>query len=100
VILVRYFPGVALRIAALGLSNSQSALGGDLRRQKARLGAPKAITATAHKLATILYRLLVNKTESAPPEANDYDVQYRKRVLSNLKRRADQLGFDLIERTA
>jgi transposase len=71
-----------------------------LRRQKARLGAPKAITATAHKLATILYSMIANQTEYAPPDANDYEVQYRKRVLSNLRRRADQLGFDLIERPA
>jgi transposase len=90
----------ALRIAAQGLSNSHSALGGYLRRQKARLGAPKAITATAHKLATILYSMIANQTEYAPPDANDYEVQYRKRVLSNLRRRADQLGFDLIERPA
>jgi transposase len=90
----------ALRIAAQGLSNSQSALGGYLRRQKARLGAPKAITATARKLATILYSMIANKTQYDPPEVNYYDVQYRKRVLANLKRRAAQLGFDLIERAA
>ena len=44
--------------------------------------------------------MIANQTEYAPPEANYYDVQYRKRVLANLRRRADQLGFDLIERTA
>jgi transposase len=90
----------ALRIAAQALSNSHSALGGYLRRQKARLGGPKAITATAHKLATILYSMIANKREYDPPEVNYYDVQYRKRVLANLRRRADQLGFDLIERAA
>jgi transposase len=90
----------ALRIAAQALSNSNSALGGYLRRQKTRLGGPKAITATAHKLATILYSMIANKREYHPPEVNYYDVQYRKRVLANLRRRADQLGFDLIERTA
>jgi transposase len=90
----------ALRMAAQGLSNAHCALGGYLRRQKARLGSPKAITATAHKLASILYSMIANKTEYEPPEVNYYDVQYRKRVLANLKRRADQLGFDLIERAA
>lgn len=88
----------ALRMAAQGLSNAHSALGGYLRRQKARLGSPKAITATAHKLASILYSMIANKREYDPPEVNYYDVQYRQRVLANLKRRADQLGFDLIER--
>jgi transposase len=90
----------ALRMAAHGLSNAHSALGGYLRRQKARLGSPKAITATAHKLASSLYRMIANKTEYAPPEVNYSDVQNRKRVLANRKRRADQLGFDLIERAA
>jgi transposase len=52
------------------------------------------------QLATILYSMIANQTEYAPPDANDYEVQYRKRVLSNLRRRADQLGFDLIERPA
>lgn len=69
-----------------------------MRRQKARLGSPKAITATAHKLASILYSMIANKREYDPPEVNYNDVQYRQRVLANLKRRADQLGFDLIER--
>lgn len=90
----------ALRIAAQALANSHSALGGYLRRQKARLGSPKAITATAHKLATIIYSMIANQSEYDPPEVNYYDVQYRKRVLANLKRRADQLGFDLVERPA
>jgi transposase len=90
----------ALRMAAQGLSDAHGTLGGYWRRQKARLGSPKAITATAHKLASILYSRIAYKTEYAPPEANYYDVQYRKRVLATLKRRADPLGFDLIKRLA
>ena len=42
-----------LRMSAQALSNSQSALGGYYRRMKARLGGPKAITATAYKLASV-----------------------------------------------
>ena len=45
----------ALRLAARSLSNSKSALGAFYRRIRARLGAPKAITATAHKLARLIY---------------------------------------------
>src|SRR5439155_12166257 len=48
----------ALRLAAWSLMRSKSALGGYLRRQRARLGAPKAITATAHKLGRIVYHLV------------------------------------------
>ena len=48
----------ALRLAVWGLMRSQSGLGAYLRKQRSRLGAPKAITATAHKLARILYNLM------------------------------------------
>lgn len=47
----------ALRLAAWSLLRSHSYLGAYLRRQRSRLGAPKAITATAHKLARIIYNL-------------------------------------------
>jgi hypothetical protein len=48
----------ALRCAAFALFNSKSALGAYLRRQRSRLGAPKAITATAHRLARLVYTML------------------------------------------
>jgi hypothetical protein len=48
----------ALRIAAQTLARSKSHLGDYYRRMRARLGAPQAITATAHKLARIVYHLL------------------------------------------
>jgi transposase len=44
----------ALRLAAQGVANSHSALGAYDRRMRARLGAPKAMTATAHKLARLV----------------------------------------------
>jgi hypothetical protein len=89
----------AFRLAARSLYSSQSALGGFFRRQKARLGSPKAITAAAHKLARIFYTMLKNKTSYDAPEANYYEEQYRKRVMSNLRKRASQMGFDLTERS-
>ena len=48
----------ALRLAATTLLRSQSYLGAQYRRLRARLGAPKAITAMAHKLARLVYRML------------------------------------------
>jgi len=87
----------AFRIAARSLNRSQSALGGFYRRQKSRLGAPKAITAAAHKLAVIFYTMLKNKSAYDPPEANYYEEQYRKRVMANLRKRAGSMGFDLVE---
>ncbi len=90
----------AFRLAAQSLYASQSALGGFFRRQKARLGSPKAVTAAAHKLAKIFYSMLKNKTAYDAPDANYYEVQYRKRVMANLRKRAAQMGFDLVERSA
>ena len=52
----------ALRIAAQGLYRNESALGGFFRRMRAKQGAPKAITSTAHKLALVIYHMLKDKT--------------------------------------
>ncbi len=90
----------AFRMAAQSLHASQSALGGFFRRQKARLGSPKAVTAAAHKLARIFYSMLKNKSAYDAPDANYYEQQYRKRVMANLRKRAAQMGFDLVERSA
>jgi transposase len=84
------------RLAAHGLHNSKSALGAYLRRQKARLGAPKAITATAHKLARIYYRMLKSGTAYADAGQDYYEEQYRKRVVHNLSRKAHAMGLTLV----
>ena len=86
----------ALRLAAQSLSRSQSALGGSYRRIKARLGAPKAITATAHKLARVLYSMLRYGTPYVDVGQAAYEQQYRDRVVRNLKRKAQGFGFVLI----
>lgn len=88
----------AFRMAAQSLHASQSALGGFFRRQKARLGSPKAVTAAAHKLARIFYSMLKNKRAYDAPDINYYEEQYRKRVMANLRKRAAQMGFELVER--
>jgi len=86
----------ALRLAARSLFRSQSALGAYLRRQKARLGAPKAVTATAHKLARLVYRLLKFGTEYVDAGQDYYEERYRSRVLRNLRKKAQDFGFDLV----
>lgn len=87
----------ALRMAASSLYRSQCALGAYYRRMKARLGAPKAITATAHKLARLIYSMLKHGTEYTDVGQDYYEQQYKSRALKNLKARARQLGFDLVE---
>jgi transposase len=87
----------ALRLAAYALHRSQSALGAFLRRLKARVGAPKAITATAHKLARLVYSLLKHGTAYVTQGMDEYERRYRERVVQNLSRRAKELGYALVE---
>jgi hypothetical protein len=84
-------------MAALTLFNSRSALGAYLRRQRARLGAPKAITATAHKLARLVYSMLKYGTDYTDVGQEYYEQRYKSRVIQNLKKRAQQLGYELVE---
>jgi transposase len=85
----------AFRMAAYSLANSKSALGAFYRRLKARLDAPKAITATAHKLARIFYQVLKTKTPFTDAGQGHYERQYRDRVTRSLKKRAAALGYQL-----
>ena len=71
-------------------------MGAFYRRQRTRLGAPKAITATAHKLARTFYSMLKNGTEYVDYGKDYYEQQYENRVLKNLKKRAASLGFKLV----
>jgi len=86
----------ALRMAAFTLIHSKSALGAYMRRQKARLGTPKAITATAHKMARLIYAMLTKGTAYVDLGQDYYETRYRSRVLQNLKRKAQEMGFELV----
>jgi len=90
----------ALRLAAQSLSRSKSALGAYYRRMRARLGGPEAITATAHKLARIIYAMLKHHTAYVD-RGEQYDQeQTRQRAIKRLKRKAKDLGFELVELAA
>jgi len=86
----------ALRMAAASLYQSKTAIGAFFRRMRARLGAPKAITAAAHKLARILYRMLANGINYREAGENYYEQQYQERVIANLTKRAKELGYTLV----
>jgi transposase len=86
----------AFRLAAYSLQRSNSAIGAFLRRKKFHLGAPKAITATAHKIARIFYNMLKHGTEYVSFDQDYYEKRYEKRIIQSLKRKAKQFGFDLI----
>lgn len=85
-----------LRMAASTLYRNSTALGAYLRRLKSRLGPAKAITATAHKIAKIIYNMLRDGIEYKEAGQDYYEHQYRDRVVKNLKRRAGELGFNLV----
>ena len=85
----------AFRLAAWGLVRSQSDLGAHGRRQRSRQGAPKAITATAHKLARIVYNLMRYGSAYVQKEECAYAAQVRERQEKQLHRRAKELGYEL-----
>jgi transposase len=85
----------ALRLAAWSLMRSHTYLGAYLRRQRARLGAPKAITAPAHKLARVLYNLMRHGIAYTRKEEAAYAEQVRERLEKQLRRRAKELGYEL-----
>jgi len=86
----------AFRMAAQTLSRSQSALGAFYRRMKARLGGPKAITATAHKIARIFFHVWSKGDAYVDPGVDAYEQKYQERMLNHLQRKAQSLGFDLV----
>jgi transposase len=87
---------IALRVAANTLYRSQCAFGAFLRRMKARLGSPKAITALAHKLAKLIYIMLKYGHEYVEKGVDFYEDMYKKRREASLKKKAKEMGYDLI----
>ena len=87
---------LALRLAANSLHRSQSAMGAFFRRIKARHGTPKAITATAHKLARLIYSLLKNGSAYVQKEMASYEAQYVERKVKSMAKQAMALGYELV----
>jgi transposase len=87
----------ALRVAAQTLSRSKSALGAYYRRKRAHLGPEKAVNATAHKLARMIYFTLKYQRPYVDPGPDHYTEQQRNRLLKAMEKRARQLGYQLIK---
>jgi len=83
-----------LRMAANGLWNSKSYLGAYLRRMKGRLGGMKAVTATAHKLARIIYMMIKDGKSYKELGEKTFEKEYNERRLKALKRKAKEMGLD------
>lgn len=84
-----------LRLGAVTLGRNDSALGAYYRRLSARVGKSKAITATARKLAVLIYNLLKSGHAYEDPGSSYYEEQHRARVVRNLTKRAGALGFKI-----
>ena len=85
-----------LRMCAMAVGKTSTALGAYYRRIAYRVGKPKAITATARKLAVLVYRVLRGDMDYCDPGAEAYEAQHRTRTLRNLSNRAQRLGFGLV----
>jgi transposase len=86
----------ALRMAAQSLRTSSSYLGAFHRRMRSKLGPAKATTATAHKLAKIIYHMLQEKTSYRERGAEYYMHKDHERKLRQLRKQAKRLGFDMV----
>lgn len=86
----------AFRMAALSVSRTQTALGSFFRRIKNRQGAPKAITATARKIACIFYRMLKYGQNYVDVGMDVYERKYKERIAVSLQKKATELGFVLV----
>jgi len=87
----------AFRLAAAALGRTATALGAFYRRLAARLGKPHAVTATARKLAVLVYHVLKGDFVYKDPGEHAYDAHQRARHLRQLRQRATRLGFALVD---
>lgn len=84
-----------LRLAAVTVGKTNTALGAFYRRLAARIGKAKAVTATARKIAILFYNTMRFGMSYADPGADQYEQKYRERVLKQLHRRAAEFGLEL-----
>jgi transposase len=90
----------ALKLAAVALRTSRSALGAYYRRMRARMDKAKAVTAAAHKLARLIYLMITKGEQYVDQGQLYYEERYRERVVRNLAKKANELGMQLVPRSA
>ncbi len=88
----------AFRLAACSAGKTQTAIGAFMRRVKSKAGAPKAITATARKIACLFYRLLKYGQDYVEQGIECYEKKYKANLVGKLEKLAKHLGYDLIEK--
>lgn len=88
---------MAFRMAAFNLGRGKSAMAGFYRRIKGKVGVPKAITATARKLACMFYRLLKYGQDYVEQGIEAYEKKYKETMVINLQKQAARLGFNVVK---
>jgi transposase len=84
-----------LRLAAVTVGRTNTALGAFYRRLAARIGKAKAVTATARKIAVLFYNAMRFGMAYQDPGSDRYEREYRDRVVKTLHRRAAEFGYAL-----
>jgi transposase len=90
---------IALRMAAQGLGKTKSPLAMFYRRIKSRIGGKGAITATAHKLACLVYRMLKYGKEYVKQSMEEYERKIKQQMERSLRRKAAALGYELVAKS-
>jgi transposase len=93
---VKHRTATALRMGANSLCRAKGYFGEFFRRMRAKLGTAQAITATAHKIARILYHILSTKESYAETVFHRCDEQAQQRAEMRLRKQAARLGFQLL----
>ena len=88
----------AFRLAACSAGKTQTAIGAFMRRIKSKAGAPKAITATARKIACLFYRLLKHGKDYVELGIECYEKKYKENLVGKLEKMAKRLGYDLVRK--
>jgi transposase len=86
----------ALKQAAVRAGKTDTALGAFYRRIKARSGPLTAAAATARKMAVIIYHMLTKGQEFVDLGAGHYEEKHKARMLKNMKKKAERMGFELV----
>lgn len=91
---------IALRMGANSLCREKGYLGAFFRRMRAKLGTAQAVTATAHKIARVVYHVLSTREPYTESVFHHCDEQVRKRFEMRLRKQAAQLGFQIVPKIA
>jgi transposase len=94
---VRHRLSTALRLAAQSAAKGRSAIAGFYRRMASRMDKPAAITATAHRIAVLVYRMLKWGKPYVDIGKAAFEQRHKQIQIANLKRSARRLGFALLD---